>query len=68
MVSQFYKKITSHFEQKWRRDGNFKVQGFDIATLLGAKGPQQGPQGPKGPQPSVGARRMGGEHPKLLVL
>ena len=34
----------------------FKVQGFDIATLLVAEGPQQGP---KGPQPSAGARRMG---------
>ena len=30
-----------------------QVQGLDIATLLGAEGPQQGPQ------PSTGARRMG---------
>ena len=32
----------------------FKVQGLDIATLLGAKGPQKsskGPRGPKGPSP-----------------
>ena len=38
----------------------FKVQGLDIATLLGAKGLQQGAQGPrvpKGSQPSAGARR-----------
>ena len=28
----------------------FKVQSLDIANLLGAEGPQQGPQGPKGPE------------------
>ena len=56
-------KISSHFEQKGRRDGDFpdfrfflnflskfKVQGLDIVTLLGAEGPQQGPQGPRGPE------------------
>ena len=43
----------------------FKVQSFDIATLLGAEGPQQGPKGPK---PSTGARRMGAQCPDLLIL
>ena len=27
----------------------FKVQSLDIATPLGAGGPQQGPKGPQGP-------------------
>ena len=27
----------------------YKLQGLDIATLLGAEGPQQGPRGSKGP-------------------
>ena len=35
----------------------FKVQSLDIATLLGAKGPQQGPQGPKGPEVPPALRR-----------
>ena len=35
----------------------FKVQGLDIATLLGAKGPQQGPQGPRGPEGPPALRR-----------
>ena len=114
-------KISSHFKQKWRRDGDFsefwfyfesrksmswhyfclkllemfciqslnhkiflkysysnfasrlreiaikvaqisyfskiKVQSLDIATLLGAEGPQQGPQGPKGPEGPPALRR-----------
>ena len=28
----------------------FKVQSVDIATLLGAEGPQKGPKGPRGPK------------------
>ena len=35
----------------------FKVQSLDIATLLGAEGPQQGPQGPKGPEGPQALRR-----------
>ena len=35
----------------------FKVQSLDIATLLGAEGPQQGPQGPKGPEGPPALRR-----------
>ena len=37
----------------------FKVQGLDIATLLGAEGPQQDPQGPalRGPKGSPTLRR-----------
>ena len=40
----------------------FKVQGMDIATLLGAKGPSRAhraTEGLKGPQPSTGAGRKG---------
>ena len=35
----------------------FKVQGLDIETLLGAEGPPQGPQGPKGPEGPSALRR-----------
>ena len=35
----------------------FKVQSLDIATLLGAEGPQQGPQSPKGPEEPPALRR-----------
>ena len=45
----------------------FKVQGLEIATLLGAKGPQKGLGARRAPQPSAGARRMGAQRPDLLV-
>ena len=35
----------------------FKVQGLDIATLLGAEGPPQGPQGLRGPEGPPALRR-----------
>ena len=53
MVPKFYTKNLKSFQAKMKA---FKIQHLDIATLLGAKGPQQGL---KGPQPSTGARRKG---------
>ena len=35
----------------------FKVQDLDIATLLGAEGPQKGPKGPRGPKGPPALRR-----------
>ena len=60
MMRLFAGGVTTPLVVKIRTYG--KVPSLDIATLLGAEGPQQGPQGPKvpeGPQPSAGARRMG---------
>ena len=34
-----------------------KIEG--VRVIMGAEGPQEGPQGPKGTQPSAGVRRMG---------
>ena len=35
----------------------FKVHGLDIKTLIGAKGPPQGPQGPREPEGPSALRR-----------
>ena len=43
-------KAWRRFSRIFPTFSKFKVHGLDIATLLGAKGPQQGPQGPKGPE------------------
>ena len=63
----YTQKMSSHFKQNCRCDGDFRdfrflsifLSKFGNGTPLGAEGPQLGPQGPKGPQPSIGARRMG---------
>ena len=50
------KKLQSKFP-KISNFWKFNVQSLDIATLLGAEGPQQGPQGPKGPEGPPALRR-----------
>ena len=49
-IVKFCLYIVQNCNQSHAISNFFEVQSLDIATLLGAEGPQQGPQGP---QPSA---------------
>ena len=66
MVQRLYTKNFKSFPAKlkaWQWFSRFSIlfnfffQGLDIVILLGAEGPQQGPQGPRGSEGPPALRR-----------